>query len=109
MKNELSGWFIIYNDLLGRDDDQKILKLFLICDFNMEHFIFPYNETISNISEEEQYITCMQPTEFINSQDESICNVNLSFQVHYFNMYFILIILNIYCDKIIDQIYYSEE
>ena len=38
-------------------------------DFNNKHVITPYNVTISNIPKEEQFITCMTPTGFINGQD----------------------------------------
>ena len=49
---------------------------FNIQDFSKEHIIHPYNVTISNIPEEEQLISCMTPTGFINGQDESRCYVN---------------------------------
>ena len=41
----------------------------------------------------------MKPTRFINVQYESICYVNSSFQVIFFNIFFTRLIMNIDCEK----------
>ena len=56
--------------------------------FNNEHIIQCYNETKYNIPEEPRYISSMTQNIFINGQYESICCVNLSFQVILFDIYF---------------------
>ena len=56
--------------------------------FNNEQLIQRYNINQSNIPEESRYISCLTPTGFINGQDESRCDVNLSFQVLYFDIFF---------------------
>ena len=50
----------------------------------------------------------MTPNGFVNGQDESRCYVNASFQVHSFNIYFGQLILDIYWDKIIEEVDDSE-
>ena len=55
---------------------------------NNEHIIQCYNITQYNIPEEPRSISFMTPDGFINSQDESMCYVNFSFQVIFFNIYF---------------------
>ena len=72
-----------------------------ISDFNKEHIIQCYNKTKPNITEEPRYISSTTPTGFINGQDESICYVNSSFQVLFFNIFFRQLIMNIYFEKII--------
>ena len=54
-------------------------------------------------------MTCMTPTGFIIGRDESRCYVNSSFQVHFFNIYSRLIIFDIDCGKIIEELDDSED
>ena len=75
-----------------------------IQNFNNEHIIQHYNANQYNIPEEEHYISCMTPTGFINDQYESRFCVNLSFQVHFFSIFFGQLIINIDCDKIIEDL-----
>ena len=42
----------------------------------------------------------MAPIGFINGQDESICDVNSSFQVIVLNIFFRMLIKNIDCKKL---------
>ena len=51
----------------------------------------------------------MTSTGFINGQDESRCYDNLLFQVHFFNIFFRQLIMNIGCDKIIEDMEDSED
>ena len=82
-KNDyLDGLFTIIFD--EEETMRRINEWFFhIWDFNKEHIIQPYNATISNILEEELFITCMTPTGFINGGDQSRCYVYSSFQVHF--------------------------
>ena len=89
--------------------NRKNQWFFHIREFNKEYIIQPYNVTISNIPEEEQFLTCMEPAGSINDQDESMYYVNSSFQVHFFNIYLRQLILNIDCDKIIEELDNSED
>ena len=82
---------------------------FHIWNFNKENVIQHYNITISNITEEERYLTRMTPNGLINGKYESICSVNSSFQVHFFNIYLRHLILNIDCDKITEYLEDSED
>ena len=66
-------------------------------------------KTISNIPEEPRYISSITPTGFINVQDESRCYVDLSFEVIIFNIFFIHLIMNIDCEKIIENMGNSED
>ena len=56
--------------------NRKNKWFFHILDLNKEHIIQPYNITISNIPEEERYISCMTPNGFSNGQYESIYYIN---------------------------------
>ena len=70
---------------------------------------YSYTISLYPAYQEEQYITRMTPTGFINVQYESICGANSSFQVHFFNIYFRQLIFNIDCAKNIEEIYDSED
>ena len=82
----LSGILSIYID---EADLEKKKNQFIndISNFNNKHIIQCYNETISNILEEQRYISYMTSTEFINGQDESIFYANSSFQVLFFSIF----------------------
>ena len=71
--------------------------------FNNKHIMQCYNITQSTIPEESCYISCLTPTGFINGKDESGCYVNSSFQVLFFNIYFRQLIMNIDCEKMINN------
>ena len=65
--------------------------------FNNEHIIQRYNILQSNIPEEPRHISCMTPTRFVNSQNESRRYVNSSFQVFFFSIFFRQLVINIDC------------
>ena len=44
----------------------------------------------------------MTPIGFKNGQDESICYINSSFQVLFFNIFFRMLIMSIDCEKVIE-------
>ena len=56
-------------------------------DFNNTHIIKSNILPVSNIPEEERFISSMTPIGFRNDQDESRCYVNLTFLVLFFNIY----------------------
>ena len=99
LRKYLSGILSIDND---EADLENKTNQFIndVSDFNNRHIIQCNNKPISNIPEETHYISSMTPIGFMNGQDESICNVNLSFQVIFFNIFFRTIIMNIDCEKI---------
>ena len=76
----LSGILSIENDEadLGKKMDQFINDK---SDFNNTHIIKSNIQPISNIPEEECFISSMTPIGSRNGQNESICYVNSSFQV----------------------------
>ena len=80
-----------------------------IINFNNKHIIKCYNKTISNIPAEPRHISYTTPTIFINSQYESICYFNSSFQVIFFNILFRQLIMNTDCEKIIEHTEKSED
>ena len=96
----ISGILSIDNDEadLGKKTNQFIND---ISDFNNKHIIQCNNKPISNIPEEPRHISSMTPIGFSNGQDESICYVNLSFRVIFFNTFFRTVIMNIYCENIL--------
>ena len=61
-------------------------------------------KNISNIPEAPRYISSMTPIGFRNGQDESICYVNLSFQVLFSIYIFRTLIMNIDCKKYIENL-----
>ena len=75
LKKYLNGLLSI---MVGGEEVMSRLNQWFINihDFIKKHAIFPYNDTISNISEYEQYITYMKPAGFINGQCESRCYFN---------------------------------
>ena len=56
-------------------------------DFNTTHIIKYDIQQLTNVPEEERFISSMTPTGFRNDQYESRCYVNLTFQVLFFNIY----------------------
>ena len=56
-------------------------------DFNNTHIIKSNIQPVSNILEEEHFISSMTPIGFRNDQDESRCYVNSTFQVLFFNIF----------------------
>ena len=96
LRKHLSGILSIDID---ESDLEKKKNQFIndISDYNNKHIIQCYNKNVSNIPEETCYISSITPTGFINGQDESRCYVNSSFQVLFFNIYFIKLIMNIDC------------
>ena len=80
LRKYLSGILYIENDKadLGKNMDQFINDK---SDFDNTHFIKSNIQPVSNIREEERFISSMTPIEFRNGQDESRCYVNSSFQV----------------------------
>ena len=56
-------------------------------DFNNTHIIKSNILPVSNIPEEEQFISSMTPIGFRNDQDESRCYINLTFQVIFFSIF----------------------
>ena len=96
-------------DISEADLENKTNKfVYHINYFNNKHIFQCYNETISNIPEEPSYISSMTPTEFINGQYESRCYINSSFQVH-FSISFILLIINIDCEKVLEHMNISKD
>ena len=86
LRKYLSGILYIENDKadLGKNMDQFINDK---SDFNNTHIIKSNIQPVSNIPEEERFISSMTPIGFRNGQYESRCYVNLSFQVLFFNIY----------------------
>ena len=68
-------------------------------DFNNTHIIKSNILPVSNIPEEEQFISSMTPIGFRNDQDESRYYVNSTFQVLFPIYIFRTLIMNIDCDK----------
>ena len=73
-------------------------------DFNKTHIIKSNIQHVSNIPEEERFISSMTPIGFRNGQDESRCYVNLSFQVLFFNIFSRTLIMNIDCDRMLTNL-----
>ena len=80
-----------------------------IINSNNKHIIQCYNKTISNIPEEQRYISSMTPTGFINGKDESRCYVKSPFQVIFFKNLFGLLIMNTDCEKVIEHMENRED
>ena len=68
-----------------------------------------YNIPQYNIPVKPRYISHMTLTEFINGKDEPRWYVNSYFQVLFYTIFFRHLIMNIDCDKIIENIYNSED
>ena len=73
-------------------------------DFNNTHIVKYNIQPVSNIPEEERFISSITPIGFRNGQDESRCYVNSSFQVIFFNIFFRTLIINIDCDSMLTNI-----
>ena len=73
-------------------------------DFNNTHIIKSNLQPVSNIPEEERFISSMTPIGFRNGQDESRCYVNSSFQVLFFNIFFRTLIMNIDCERLLTNL-----
>ena len=56
-------------------------------DFNNTHIIKSNILPVTNVPEEEQFISSMTPIGFRNDQDESRCYVNSTFKVLFFNIF----------------------
>ena len=79
-------------------------------EFNNTHIIKSNIQHVSNIPEEERFISSMTPIGFRNGQYESRCYVNSSFQVLFFNIYiFRTLIMNIDCDRMLTNLDNSTE
>ena len=72
--------------------------------FNNTHISKSKIQPVSNIQEEECFISSMTPIELINGQDESRCYVNWSFQGLFFNIFFIMLIMNIDCEILLTNL-----
>ena len=72
--------------------------------FNNTHIMKSNIQPISNITEEERFISSMTPIGFRNGQDESRCYVNSSFQVLFFNIFFRTLIMNIDCERMLTNL-----
>ena len=106
---QIYGWFVIL--MVDESDLENITNQWIndIRLFNNEHIIQHHNIPQSNIPEEPCYISGMTPTGFINGQYESRCYVNLYFQVLFFNTFFRHLIMNIDCEKVINNLDDSED
>ena len=93
----------IYNDKadLGGEIDQFINDK---SDFNNTYIMKSNIQHISNIPEEERFISSMTPIGFRNGQDESRCYVNFSLQVIFLNIFFRILIMNINCERILTNL-----
>ena len=69
--------------------------------FNTTHIIKSDIQQITDIPEKARFISSMTPTGFRNDQDESRCYVNSTFRVHFFNILFRTLIMNIDCDMML--------
>ena len=70
-------------------------------DFNNTHIIKSNIQPVSNILEEERFISSMTQIGFRNGQEESRCCFNSLFQVLFFIIYFRILIMNIDCDRML--------
>ena len=97
MRKYLSDILYIENDKvdLGKSMDQFINDK---SNFNNTHIIKSNIKPVSNIPEEERFISSITPIGFRNGQDESRCYVNSSFQVLFLNIHLRTLIMNIDCD-----------
>ena len=103
MRKYISG--ILYNQNIKADLEKKVDEFINDrSDFNNTHIIKSNILPISNIPEEEQFISSMTPIGFRNDQDESRCYFNSTFQVIFFNIYFRTLIMNIDCDRMLTNI-----
>ena len=100
MRKYLSGIPYIENNKadLGKNMDQFINDK---SDFNNTHSINSNIQPVSNIPEEERFISSMTPIGYRNGQDESRCYVNFSFQVLLFNIFFRTLIMNIGYERVL--------
>ena len=73
-------------------------------EFNNTHIIESKIISVSNVPEEERFISSMTPIIFRNDQDESRCYVNSTFQMLFFNTFFRTLIMNIDCDIMLTNI-----
>ena len=80
-----------------------------IHNFHNKHIIQCYSETKPTLPEDPHYISSMTPTGFINGQYELRFYVNSLFQVIFFNIFFRQLIMNIDCEKIIENLDNSED
>ena len=87
-----------YKADLGKNMDKFINDK---SDFNNTHIIKYNIQPISNITEEECFISSMTTIGFRNDQDESRCYVNSSLQVLFFNIFFRTLIMNIDCERML--------
>ena len=101
---KISFYYVIYRYWRDKYIKEKNQFLNYISNFNNKHIIRCYNKTISNIPEGPRYISSMTPTGFINGQDESICYVNSSFQVIFYNIFFRTLIMNIDCERMLKNL-----
>ena len=103
LRKYLSGVLSIDNDEadLGKKTNKFIND---ISDFNNKHIIQCNNKPLSNIPEEPRYISSMTPIGFMNGQDKSICYDNSSLQLLFFDIFFRTLIMNIYCEKFIENL-----
>ena len=65
-------------------DDTEIMNsleswLFHMDNFHNKFVILPTNKIIANVFEEEQDISCLTPTGYINGKDKPRCYLNSSF------------------------------
>ena len=91
-------------DIYGTDLEKKTNHFINdFSNFNNKHIIQNYQKTKSNIPEESHYISSMTSTGFINGQDESNCYIKYSFQVLFLIIFLRRLIINIECDKIIEN------
>ena len=104
LRKYLSGILSIdnYETYLGKKSDHFIND---ISDFNNKHIIQCNNKPISNIPKEPRYISSMTPIVIRNGQKQSRCYVNLSFQVLFFNIFFRTLIMNIDCEKVMENLH----
>ena len=102
-RKHLSG--ILHIENTKADIEKKVDELINDkIDFNNTHIIKYNILPVSNIPEEERFTSSMTTIVFRNDQDESICYVNSTFQVLFFNIYFRTLIMNIYCDRMLTNI-----
>ena len=65
--------------------------------FHKKYIIMPSQSLNSSFLEESLFITVGSPPGFINQEHETGCYLNATLQLLYFNVIFILLIINIDC------------
>ena len=95
---KISFWYLIYKN--DKADLDKKTNHFINdrSNFNNTHIIKFNIQPVSNITEEEHFISSMILIGFRNDQDASRCYANSSLQVLFFNIFFRKLIMNIDCE-----------